>query len=210
VPGSIWDLGARLSTAMLLMAVPAALQPSLAGGATTCLCSKSVMTSFHRIGSTGLDRADVTEPLERLDGEQGVLGFREAAPRLMPNHKGVLTQRRTLLVPPGMTPSSVRRLARYLKCRLRETRMPAPIDVLNVLQKLPPICASVLLSTGERILLKRGVMGYWPAPLRRDVDGFNRRHNVTAAQREAMEIGSLCGWDVPGADPDLYLSRGDS
>jgi hypothetical protein len=85
--------------------------------------------------------------------------------------------------------------------------MSVPTDVLHVLQKLPPICASVLLSTGEPILLKRGVMGYWPAPLRLDVDGFNRRHNITAAQREAMEIGSLCGWDVPGADPDSYAGR---
>ena len=61
----------------------------------------------------------MTDPLERVDGgsaPHGVLGFRETAPRSMPNHKGVLTQRRTLLVPPGMTASSVRRLARYLKC----------------------------------------------------------------------------------------------
>jgi hypothetical protein len=58
----------------------------------------------------------MTDPLERVDGEQGVLGFQETAPRSMPNHKGVLTQRRTLLVPVAMTASSVRRLARYLKC----------------------------------------------------------------------------------------------
>jgi hypothetical protein len=58
----------------------------------------------------------MTDPLERVDGEQGVLGFRETAPRSMPNHKGVLTQRRTLLVPGNVTASSVRRLARYLKC----------------------------------------------------------------------------------------------
>ena len=25
---------------------------------------------------------------------------------------------------------------------------------------------------------------------------------VTPAQEEAMKIGSMCGWDVPGADPD--------
>jgi hypothetical protein len=57
----------------------------------------------------------LTRPFEAVD-ENGVRGFRETAPRSMPNHKGVLTQRRTLLVPVGMTPSSVRRLARYLKC----------------------------------------------------------------------------------------------
>ena len=27
---------------------------------------------------------------------------------------------------------------------------------------------------------------------------------VTPAQEEAMKIGSMCGWDVPGADPAKY------
>ena len=53
----------------------------------------------------------LTRPFERVDG-----GFKETAPRWMPNHKGVLTQRRTRLVLPDVTPSSVGRLARYLKC----------------------------------------------------------------------------------------------
>jgi hypothetical protein len=85
-------------------------------------------------GTSGITVQDVslyealrqmTDPLERVDGEHGVIGFRETAPRSMPNHKGVLTQRRTLpakrsdasrlLVPVSMTASSVRRLARYLK-----------------------------------------------------------------------------------------------
>jgi hypothetical protein len=57
----------------------------------------------------------MTDPLERVDGEHGVLGFRETAPRSMPNHKGVLTQRRTLLVPVSMTQANVRHLARYLR-----------------------------------------------------------------------------------------------
>ena len=30
----------------------------------------------------------------------------------------------------------------------------------------------------------------------------NRKLGVTTAQEEAMKIGSMCGWDVPGADPD--------
>ena len=28
---------------------------------------------------------------------------------------------------------------------------------------------------------------------------------MTPAQEEAMKIGSMCGWDVPGADPDLCM-----
>jgi hypothetical protein len=50
------------------------------------------------------------------------------------------------------------------------------------------------------------VIGYFPAHPRLDVEGFNARHGVTDIQREAMEIGSCFGWEVPGADPD-YLDE---
>ena len=30
---------------------------------------------------------------------------------------------------------------------------------------------------------------------------------VTPEQRMAMEIGSLCGWDTPGADPKTYAGK---
>ena len=36
---------------------------------------------------------------------------------------------------------------------------------------------------------------------RRIADEQNARLGVSPAQEEAMKIGSLCGWDVPGADP---------
>jgi hypothetical protein len=76
-------------------------------------------------------------------------------------------------------------------------------DVLETLKKLPEICASRHPTTGEAVLLRRGSIGYWPAG-RIDPDKFNERHGVTAAQLEAMEIGSHFGFDVPGADPDQY------
>ena len=35
-------------------------------------------------------------------------------------------------------------------------------------------------------------------------DELNENLGVTPAQRQAMEIGSMVGWDVPGADPGNY------
>lgn len=77
-------------------------------------------------------------------------------------------------------------------------------DVLATLAKLPAMCASRDLATDAPILIKRGAMGYWPCPPSFDVDAFNVRHDVTPAQREAMECGSMFGWDTPGADPDTW------
>lgn len=78
---------------------------------------------------------------------------------------------------------------------------------------LPELCYSVHESTGELIVIKRGETGYHPCDYstpdkERNVelaDFNNDKLGVTPAQRKAMEIGSLCGWDVPGADPARYL-----
>jgi hypothetical protein len=52
----------------------------------------------------------LTGPFEAVKG-----GLRETAPRHVHTHRGEPTQRRTLLVPVGMTEASVGRLARYLR-----------------------------------------------------------------------------------------------
>lgn len=77
-------------------------------------------------------------------------------------------------------------------------------DVAANLYKLPLMCASVNLSSGEPIIIRRGVQGYYPAPKGLDVAGFNSRHAVTEAQKLAMECGSMAGWDVPGANPENW------
>jgi hypothetical protein len=78
-------------------------------------------------------------------------------------------------------------------------------DVLDTLKKLPETCAARLPMNDSPILLKRGVMGYWPAPRPdMDVDAFNARYGITPAQVEAMLAGSMFGWDCPAADPDTY------
>lgn len=78
------------------------------------------------------------------------------------------------------------------------------MDVLENLKKLPEKCAANMPGTGEPILIKRGVKGYWPLKPGFDVEGYNQRHGVNRYQVEAMLAGSCFGWEVPGADPNLY------
>lgn len=82
---------------------------------------------------------------------------------------------------------------------------------------LPELCFSTLLIGGDLICIKRGETGYYPSE--RDTgdkeqnvelaDQLNEQLGVTMWQRKAMEVGSMCGWDVPGADPAKYLEDSD-
>ena len=84
---------------------------------------------------------------------------------------------------------------------------------------LPEVCYSILPSTGALICIKRGEAGYFPSawsthdPKENSglADFNNNRLGVTQAQRLAMEIGSMCGWDAPGADPKAHerAAQGD-
>ena len=82
----------------------------------------------------------------------------------------------------------------------------------KIAEGLPELCFSILASTGQLICIRRGESGYYPSQWdtgdkERNVelaDELNERRGVTPAQRQAMEIGSMAGWDVPGADPANY------
>ena len=82
----------------------------------------------------------------------------------------------------------------------------------KVAKGLPELCFSTLRTTGQLICIKRGESGYYPSDWDTGdkernvelVDELNERLGVTPAQRQAMEIGSMAGWDVPGADPGNY------
>ena len=82
----------------------------------------------------------------------------------------------------------------------------------KIAESLPKLCFSTLASTGQLICIKRGETGYdsseWDTgDKERNVelaDELNENLGVTPAQRQAMEVGSLAGWDVPGADPKNY------
>ena len=79
---------------------------------------------------------------------------------------------------------------------------------------LPELCYSVHESTGELIVIKRGECGYHQTDYSTEdkernielADYNNERLGVTPIQRRAMELGSICGWDVPGADPAKYMA----
>lgn len=80
---------------------------------------------------------------------------------------------------------------------------------------LPENCFATLPGTGELIILKRGETGYY----RSDWDTgdkaqnqelaayHNRRRGINSAQVEAMQVGSMCGFHVPGANPQIYFDR---
>ena len=71
---------------------------------------------------------------------------------------------------------------------------------------------AIQISNGELICIKRGETGYYPSDWDTGdkegnvelADELNEDLGVTPIQRQAMEIGSMAGWDVPGADPKHY------
>jgi hypothetical protein len=77
------------------------------------------------------------------------------------------------------------------------------IDVLEVLKKLPLLCMVRHPSDGASIIVRRGVEGYYAVQTKLSPEDYNGA-DVTPAQSEAMLVGSMRGWDVPGADPDNY------
>ena len=87
--------------------------------------------------------------------------------------------------------------------------VPEARDVLATLQKLPPLCYATLPSTGEVILIRRGESGYYPVTSHLTPTQLNTCLGTkpTATQVEAMLAGSMFGWEVPGADPDIVAAR---
>ncbi|MBQ9719789.1 MAG: hypothetical protein IJV64_03750, partial [Oscillospiraceae bacterium] len=81
--------------------------------------------------------------------------------------------------------------------------------------ELPETCFSVLPGMGSLIILKRGETGYYPSDWETGNKAENQQiadlHNAAAginpAQVSAMQIGSMCGFDVPGANPQAYFDK---
>lgn len=76
---------------------------------------------------------------------------------------------------------------------------------------LPRYCYSYLPTTKEEIRIDFAESGY--TPYRKQGNGraaneMNRELGISPAQAEAMKVGSMFGWDVPGADPKNYDENG--
>jgi len=77
------------------------------------------------------------------------------------------------------------------------------------MEKLPPVSfsANTIHCSGPYgvppvICIHRGEMGYTPIYTKATADELNAARGVTEAQAEAMLMGSMFGWDTPGADPN--------
>ena len=81
--------------------------------------------------------------------------------------------------------------------------------------ELPETCLATLPGTGDLIVIKRGETGYYrsdwetgeKAKNQEIADLHNRKCGITPAQAQAMQIGSMFGFDVPGASPQIYFDE---
>ena len=87
--------------------------------------------------------------------------------------------------------------------------------VIPLRSSLPKKCFAALESTGETVVIHRGVNGYTPTGQRPEgvsgqegADALNGQLGVTRAQAAAMLAGSMFGWACPGADPANYDEQG--
>jgi hypothetical protein len=91
----------------------------------------------------------------------------------------------------------------------------------NIL-KLPDHCFSVCNTTGRVIKLCAGMSGFYDQSKYAYIQDkakkmmtseqiaqeLNDELGITPAQREAMDAGSMWGWEVPGANVDNYNPDG--
>ena len=104
----------------------------------------------------------------------------------------------------------------YHICELAELMERNGAEITPLRSSLPGSCHSVLPSSGELIVIKRGEKGYFPGEFssvdetenRIFADDRNTKNGVSKAQEAAMLAGSMFGWDAPAADPKNYDENG--
>lgn len=76
----------------------------------------------------------------------------------------------------------------------------------DILAALPDQAIVNQPTTGEPVRVVKGASGFWPYLGHHDrIQSLNQSWGADdEAVQEAMLIGSLFGWEVPGVDPALY------
>ena len=104
----------------------------------------------------------------------------------------------------------------YHICEFAERMEQCGATFIPLRSDLSEVCFSILPSTGDVIIIKRGESGYYRCEYSTEDKAFNREFandrnanlGVSKAQVEAMLAGSMYGWDVPAADPKSYDENG--
>jgi len=104
----------------------------------------------------------------------------------------------------------------YHICQFAELMQNNGNTVIPLRSSLPETCYSVLPGTHDIVLLKKGDSGYYKTDItasnideaKEIVEEYNAKCNISKAQAEAMQAGSMFGWEVPGADPNNYDKNG--
>ena len=104
----------------------------------------------------------------------------------------------------------------YHICEFAERMEQCGATFIPLRSDLPEVCYSILPSTGDVIIIKRGESGYYRCEYSTEDKAFNREFandrnanlGVSKAQAEAMKAGSMFGWDTPAADPKSYNENG--
>lgn len=101
-------------------------------------------------------------------------------------------------------------------CQFAEQMARCDNTVIPLRSTLPERCYSLLPSSDEIIIVRKGESGYYHTDKYghdrteawRIVEEYNERDGVTKAQATAMLGGSMFGWDTPTADPKNYDGQG--
>ena len=101
-------------------------------------------------------------------------------------------------------------------CEFAERLENSASTVIPLRSSLPDRCYSVLKSSGDIIMLKKGESGYFntdfPKMEVNEAERFAAKENeklgVSKAQAEAMSAGAMFGWDCKAADPASYDNDG--
>ena len=80
------------------------------------------------------------------------------------------------------------------------------------MSNLPEMCYILNPSNGALVVVKNGELGYFECDLSTEDKGanhtlmreLNKRLGITPSQLAAMAAGTLFGWNVPAANPEIY------